>query len=336
MKSLKFEKDTLKNSIVPQFSPFIDQQGLIRAQGRISNSQLYFETKHPILLHWKHHVVESFLRNEHKNSHHEGTEHVRNIVQQKFWILGIRNALRSSKNKCIRCRKGRAQTKAPVMADLPEERLVASTVFSNVGVYYFEPFTVNIGRRNENRWCCLFTCPTVRVVHIEIVPKLDTDCCLYAIMRFIARRGKPVIMISDNGTNFVGAEKELAEYIAAWNKRQIEGHLIQQGIRWKFNPPSAPHFGGVWDRLVRICRTAMYAVLGNRSVKEDILSTTMCLVEQTLNAILQVSFYLATRTFVYRIYEMQSNLLIIESSSDKRKLTQTSSGTDSAKSTCQR
>ena len=284
MKSLKAEKEILKNNKILQFPPFIDQQGLIRAQGRISKSQLSFETKHPILSHWKHHVIELFLQNEHKNSHHEGTEHVRNIVQQKFWILGIRNALRSIKNKCIRCRKGRAQTKAPVMADLPEERLVASTVFSNVGVDYFGPLTVKIGGRNEKRWCCLFTCLSVRAVHREILPKLDTDSCLNAILRFIARRGKPVKIISDNGTNFVGAEKELAEYIAAWNNEQIEEHLIQQGIRWKFNPPAAPLFGGVWERLVRSCKKSMYAVLGNRSITEDVLSITMCLVEQTLNA----------------------------------------------------
>ena len=76
----------------------------------------------------------------------------------------------------------------------------------------------------------------------------------------------------------------MAEYIAAWNKEQIEEHLIQQGIRWKFNPPAAPHFGGVWERLVRSYKKAMYPVLGNRSVTEDFLSTTMCLVQQTLNA----------------------------------------------------
>ena len=89
MKSLKVEKEIPKNTKILQFSPFIDQQGLIRAQGRTGKSHLNFETKHPILLHWKHHVVELFLQNEHKNSRHEGTEHVRNIVQQKFWILGI-------------------------------------------------------------------------------------------------------------------------------------------------------------------------------------------------------------------------------------------------------
>ena len=101
MKSLRTAKEILKNSKILQFSPFIDQQGLIRAQGRIDKSQLNFETKHPILLHCKHHVVELFLQNEHKNSHHEGTEHVRNIVQEQFWILDIRNALRSIKTNVL-------------------------------------------------------------------------------------------------------------------------------------------------------------------------------------------------------------------------------------------
>ena len=49
-------------------------------------------------------------------------------------------------------------------------------------------------------------------------------------------------------------------------------------------PPAAPHFGGVWERFGRSCKKAMYAVLGNRSVTEDVLPTTMCIVEQTLNA----------------------------------------------------
>ena len=246
LKSLKAEKEVPKNNKILQFSPFKDQQGLIRAQGRIGKSQLSFKTKHPILSYWKHNVVELFLQNEHKNSHHEGTEHVRNIVQQKFWILGIRNALRLIRNKSIRRRKGRAQTLTPVMAELPTERLDASIAFGNVGVDYFGPFTVKIGRRSKKRWCCLFTYLTVRAVHIKIVPKLDTDSCLNAIMWFIARRGKPIKMISDNGTNFVGADREFKEYVAAWNKERIEDHLVQPGIRWKFNPPAAPHFGGVW------------------------------------------------------------------------------------------
>ena len=107
MKSLKAGKEFPRGSKTLQFSPFLDEEALIRAKGSIGKSQLDVNTKHPILLHWKHHAVELFLRNEHKDNQHEGTEHERNIVQQKMWILGIRNALRSINNKSVTCRKGR-------------------------------------------------------------------------------------------------------------------------------------------------------------------------------------------------------------------------------------
>ena len=98
MKSFRAEKEIPKSSKILQFSPFLDDEGLIRAKGRIGKIQLDFDAMHPILLHWKHHAVELFLRNEHKNNQHEGTEHVRNIVQLKMWILGLRNALPSINN----------------------------------------------------------------------------------------------------------------------------------------------------------------------------------------------------------------------------------------------
>ena len=79
-------------------------------------------------------------------------------------------------------------------------------------------------------------------------------------------------MINDDGTKLVGADREFEEY---------ENHLVQQGIRWKFNPHVALHFGGVGQQLVQ---ERMYAVLGNRSITEDVFSTTICLVEQTLKA----------------------------------------------------
>ena len=193
--------------------------------------------------------------------------------------------MRKIKSHCVFCRKLRAQTKVPFMADLPTERLdYQSYPFINVGVDYFGPFEVKLLRRTMKRWCCLFTCLTTRAIHIEVVRSLDTDSCLVAINRFIARRGKPATIISDNGTNFVGSAREMKESNSSWNKDQITSGLAQKNIVWKFNPPGAPHFGGVWERLVRCCKKAMVSILGNRSLTDEVLTTTMCLVEQTLNA----------------------------------------------------
>ena len=86
----------------------------------------------------------------------------------------------------------------------------------------------------------LFTCLNFRALHVDVVFKLDTESCPNAITRFTARRGIPSNIISDNRANFVEAERELAEYVAAWNKERIEENLIGQGIRWRFTQPSAP------------------------------------------------------------------------------------------------
>ena len=112
---------------------------------------------------------------------------------------------------------------------------------------------------------------------------MDTSSCVMAIERFISRRGTPSIIWSDNGTNFVGAEKELLLCIKNWNA-EAPLSLVHKGIKWKYNPPSAPHQGGAWERMVRSCKRVFYATLGSRKLTDEILNTTMCLVEVSLNA----------------------------------------------------
>ena len=134
-------------------------------------------------------------------------------------MIGLRNALRSVKYNCITCRKRDAETLKPQLANLPAKRLNAYVAqFTHTGVDYFGPFEVKLLRRNMKRWCCLFTCLSTRTVHIEVVYSLDTESCLAAITKFIARRDRPKTILSDNGTNFVGSARELKQYIDSWNK----------------------------------------------------------------------------------------------------------------------
>ena len=83
---------------------------------------------------------------------------------------------------------------------------------------------------------------------------------------------------------FVGAANELKTFMNDWDKAKIKSDLAQKKIVWKFNPPGVPQFGGIWERQVQICKKVKIAILDNRSLADKLLSTTMCLVEQTLNA----------------------------------------------------
>ena len=98
----------------------------------------------------------------------------------------------------------------------------------------------------------------------------------------MARQDRPHTIINDNGTNFKGSAREFRELARAWNQTAIHDSLAHHPAIWKFNP-GEPHFSGKWKRLVRTCKKAMYSILGSSGLTLPVLSTTMCLVEQTLN-----------------------------------------------------
>ena len=124
----------------------------------------------------------------------------------------------------------------------------------------------------------------MRAVHLEVAHSLDADAFINALRRFIARRGKPQIIISDNGTNFVGGERELRQCLDDLNQQRVGDVLLQQSIRWQFNPPAASHMGGVWERMIRSVRKILRRLLKEQVVSDEVLLTLMAEVEGILNA----------------------------------------------------
>lgn len=88
-----------------------------------------------------------------------------------------------------------------------------------------------------------------------------------SLRRFIARRGKPFELLSDQGTNFKGGSKELHEAFNALEP-SLREQLAAEQIRFRFNPPNAPHFGGSWEREVRSVKAALRTTLGAQTVSE--------------------------------------------------------------------
>jgi len=185
----------------------------------------------------------------------------------------------------MECKKKDAKQGEQIMADLPKDRLTPDKPpFTYVGIDYFGPLYVRQGRSQVKRYGCLFTCLNIRAIHIEIAHSLDTSSFINALRRFISRRGIPEQIRSDNGTNFVGGERELREAIESWNQHKIDDYLCQRGIVWKFNPPLASHMGGVWERQIRTIRRILKALLKEQLVTDEALVTLMAEVESIVNS----------------------------------------------------
>ena len=131
------------------------------------------------------------------------------------------------------------------MADLPKCRAaINEPPFSCCGVDPIGPGVVKQGRKRLKRWIVIFTCLTVRCVHLEVVESADTDTFINAVPRFVNQRGCPKEMFSDNGTNLRGVTSELREVIEGLDRQAIMDFASTFQIVWNFNPPKAPHMGG--------------------------------------------------------------------------------------------
>ncbi len=274
-----------------QLNPKKDEQGLLRADGRLRNaSNIPYNTRHPILLPKDHVVTRLIITDAHENlGHGSGVEHILTELRASFWIVKGRRTVRDFIGKCPGCRRRfSGKPTGQMMAPLPLSRVQYPVrAFERVGVDYGGPYLTKQGRGKSRakRYLCLFTCLTTRAVHLEMSYSLDTDSFINALTRMVARRGTPAYMLSDNGTNFVGAERELRELVEAFNQEKIINKVAKDyKIEWKFNPPSAPHFGGVFEALIKSAKKAILAILGNADITDEELHTASCGAERLLNS----------------------------------------------------
>ena len=276
-------KSMKKSSSIYKLDPIL-VNNLLRVGGRLQRAPIDDEAKHPIILPKKHHVVQLLVRHFHHSSGHSGIEHTLSLIRRRYWIVKGRSSVRSIVSRCFDCKRRQAPVQQQKMSDLPVDRVTPSRPpFTCVGVDCFGPFVVRRGRSEMKRYGVLFTCLAIRAVHVEVVHSLDTGSFIDALRRFIARRGQPKEIRSDNGSNFVGGERELREAIAGWNQDQVHQFLLQKSIKWTFNPPASSHFGGVWERCIRTVRKVLNALLKEQVLNDEGLTTLMCEVEWIIN-----------------------------------------------------
>ncbi|XP_073769028.1 uncharacterized protein [Danio rerio] len=288
---IKRQERIPKSSPLHTLDPFIDQQGLLRVGGRLHLSSLNQREKTPLLIPGKSHIATLIIRHHHERVQHQGRHFTEGAVRAAgFWIIGGKRRVSSIIHQCVTCRRLRAPLSIQKMANLPAERLSADPPFTNVGLDVFGPWNVSSRRTRggllySKRWAVIFTCMSIRAVHIEVIESLDTSSFINALRRFLAVRGPVKHIRSDRGTNFVGACKEL-QIPSNIDSKVVKTYLSDQGCTWTFNPPHASHCGGSWERMIGLARRildSMFLQLKDK-LTHEVLVTFMAEVTAIINA----------------------------------------------------
>jgi hypothetical protein len=272
---------------IQKLRPFVTD-GLLRVGGRLENSNLTFDHKHPFLLPRKDHVVNLIIDYTHRKNCHAGEKHLLSLLRLRYWILSARIIVRSRVQSCVPCFKARPKgITPPTMANLPECRLQISKAFAHTGVDLCGPLNVTMvrkrGAKSLKMYVCVFICLTTRGTHVEICSDLSSETFLNALKRFISRRGPVDTFYSDNATNFVGTVSHMKNLLKQGFSETVKRELLENQIKWKFIPPNAPHWGGSWEAAVKSFKTHLFRVIGAQILSYEELYTLLCQIEAVLN-----------------------------------------------------
>ncbi|XP_076298363.1 uncharacterized protein LOC143217706 [Lasioglossum baleicum] len=273
-----------------RLSPFLDELGILRVGGRLKHSLLDYDEKHPIIIPEKSHVTSLIINYFHERLLHGGTQITLYNLRRSYWIPRGRRAVRQQIHGCLKCWRWRAKTADQKMSDLPASRVTPTRPFYHTGVDYAGPFTTKFspgrGARTCKSYVAVFVCLATRSVHLELVSDYSSDAFIAAYRRFVSRRGVCASIRSDCGTTFVGADKELRQMLNAANDemKKTRQALAESGTNWIFNPPAAPHFGGIWEAAVKSVKYHLRRVIGETLLTFEEMSTLLTQIEACLNS----------------------------------------------------
>ena len=243
----KKEKITRK-SILRTLNPFLDGKNILRVGGRLEESELIISRKHPIILPKTSHFTNLIIAFGHRQTLHGGTQLTLNYIYNKFWIFGAKQLVRNHIRKCVICVKNNGLTCNPLMGQLPSARAKPARPFLRSGVDFAGPIQLRTakgrGHKSYKGYICLFICMSTRALHVDAVSDLTSEGFLQAFRRFVARRGHCQEVWSDNGTNFVGAAKELGDLFSKEKDSilpEVAEALATNGTSWHYIPPRAPN-----------------------------------------------------------------------------------------------
>ncbi len=205
------------------------REGILCVGGRLKHSSLSEAFRHPYILPKDSPFTQLILLHYHSQIWHQGRSQTQMELRANgFWILGCSKLVAKLINSCVQCRKVRRPVEEQRMAELPKERVEASTPFTYCGMDCFGPFIIKRNRKEYKRYGLIFTCLYSRAVHLEMLEDLSTDSFINALRCFISLRGAVCKLYCDQGRNFIGARNELKEALKQCDNQALQTFLAEK------------------------------------------------------------------------------------------------------------
>ena len=251
------------------------EDGILVISGRIPDY-------HPIYISDKQKLATLIIEHFHQKSLHSGVSVTMANIHERFWIPKLRSLVKSCIHKCHTCKRYRVK---PIgqqpPSKLPRIRTELVNPFTVTGVDFAGPIIYKINKRVMGKsYISLFTCTTTRAVHLKLCKDLTVEEFKQALKEFVARRGKPQMLVSDNGKTFVSTSKWIA---TLKNNEDLMNYIGNCNIIWKFNMSRAPWWGGFFERLIGIMKQSLSKTVGKGLLSYGELEEVLLDIECMMN-----------------------------------------------------
>ena len=275
------EKTGVRPPLVSQLNLFLDNDAIVRCNGRLRLSHLSQDTKHPIFIPKQSPLPLLIIQCYHERTFHSGPGNTVNSLRQRFWITCAVQTTKLCLRDCTCCRReNRPSNEIPDHASLPEFRVTPAFPFTATGIDYTASYIVRTENGDIKVYICLFTCAASRALQLELVIDLSAKEFIQAFRRFAAHHSLPALVMTHNATNFTSGKKIVQQLLTS---KTVQALLSNQKIQWKFIPAGTPWYGGFWERLVALVKSSLRKAFGRSKPTFEEMRTIVAEVEAILN-----------------------------------------------------
>lgn len=291
LSQLRMLKPIKDKSILKNLNPQLNENDTLVVHGRLQYANFPKFRKFPMILPAHSHFSNLVIKNAHDKTLH-GTIHLTlATVRNEFWILNARNKVKAHIHKCIPCYRQKPKPLTQLMAPLPHIKTKPARAFEHCGLDFAGPIEIKSSdKRNApaiKGYICVFVCMASKAAHLELVGDLSTAKFILALRRMMARRGLCSNIYCDCGTNFQGAKNELPLlFLQAKSSvsEEIANIFSNDGIKFNFNPPSAPNWGGQWEAYVKLTKHHLKRMSTSIKLTFEEMSTLLTQIEACINS----------------------------------------------------